>query len=130
MQEEAKLIYKTRTAVIRYLGDHILHYDILANAEVVVEDAEEYIQIQSTFATERPVKNLTDIRKVKSISIAARDLLKSSSIANIHAGSALVVNSPLSRIIGNFFMQINRPDYPVRLFNDEKNALDWLRSLP
>ena len=78
--EYAKMIYKTRTAVIKLLVEDILHYDILENAEVDLDDAEESIEIQKKFAQGNPIYNLTDIRKVKSISIQASGRLKANDV--------------------------------------------------
>jgi hypothetical protein len=41
--------------------------------------------------------------------------------------TALVVGSPVSRVIANFFVGLNRPRYPHRVFNDSERALQWLR---
>ena len=42
---------------------------------------------------------------------------------------ALIVGTPLSRIMGNFFLRVNKPPYPVRLFDDETSGLAWLREI-
>lgn len=39
---------------------------------------------------------------------------------------ALIVGTPLSRIMGNFFLTVSRPMAPTRLFDDEASALAWL----
>lgn len=45
------------------------------------------------------------------------------------AAVALLVRSPLSRIVANFFLSVARPMAPTPLFDDEAAALDWLREL-
>ena len=40
---------------------------------------------------------------------------------------ALIVGTPLSRMMGNFFVGVSKPMAPTRLFDDEANALIWLR---
>jgi hypothetical protein len=40
---------------------------------------------------------------------------------------ALVVATPLSRIMGNFFLDVSKPMAPTKLFDDETSALAWLR---
>jgi len=42
---------------------------------------------------------------------------------------ALIVGTPLSRIMGNFFLSVNKPSFPVRLFDDEASGLDWLQTI-
>ena len=39
---------------------------------------------------------------------------------------ALLVGSPLSRAIGNFFIGFNKPAVPTRLFSSEVDAIPWL----
>ena len=41
---------------------------------------------------------------------------------------ALIVGTPLSRIMGNFYLSVNKPEYPARLFDDEASALAWLQA--
>jgi hypothetical protein len=41
---------------------------------------------------------------------------------------ALIVDTPLSRMLGNFFLSVNKPLYPTRLFDNEASALAWLQS--
>ena len=40
---------------------------------------------------------------------------------------ALLVATPLSRIMGNFYLTVSKPISPTRLFEDETEALNWLR---
>jgi hypothetical protein len=40
---------------------------------------------------------------------------------------ALLGATPLSRMMGNFFIAVSRPMAPTKLFNDESSALAWLR---
>ncbi|MDH5682649.1 MAG: hypothetical protein OEZ36_13750 [Spirochaetota bacterium] len=35
-------------------------------------------------------------------------------------------NSPISRVIGNFFLGLNRPLFPVKLFTEKNEASKWL----
>lgn len=39
---------------------------------------------------------------------------------------ALIVGNPLSRMMATFFINVSRPDVPVRLFEDEAVAVAWL----
>lgn len=46
--------------------------------------------------------------------------------AEIFTAAALPVESMLSRAIANFFLGLNKPLIPTRLFNDEAEAVAWL----
>ena len=39
----------------------------------------------------------------------------------------LVVGNPLSRMMATFFINVSRPDVPIRLFEDEVVAAEWLK---
>lgn len=40
---------------------------------------------------------------------------------------ALIVGNPLSRMMATFFINVSRPDVPIRLFDDQAVALAWLK---
>lgn len=40
---------------------------------------------------------------------------------------AVIVSTPLSRMMGNFFISVSKPTAPTKLFDDESSALDWLK---
>jgi hypothetical protein len=44
-------------------------------------------------------------------------------------GTAIIVASLATRLIGNFFRVINGQASPTRIFNSEQEALKWLRGL-
>jgi hypothetical protein len=39
----------------------------------------------------------------------------------------IVIGNPLSRMMGTFFINVNKPKAPTRLFDDEATAVAWLR---
>lgn len=46
--------------------------------------------------------------------------------ADLVSAVALIVGTPLSRMMGNFFLSVSKPMAPTRLFDDEASALAWL----
>lgn len=68
---------------------------------------------------------LVDIRDVEQIDAKARRYHATES-GQYFTAVALLVDSPLSRVIGNFFLGLNRPAYPLQLFSDESAAIEWL----
>jgi hypothetical protein len=34
----------------------------------------------------------------------------------------------MSRMLGTFFLSVNKPIYPTRLFDDEASAVAWLQT--
>ena len=69
---------------------------------------------------------LIDSRKIKSITKEARDHFSIQNRETFITAFAVLIDSPLSRIIGNFFMGLNKPTIPAKLFTNENEAIDWL----
>jgi hypothetical protein len=91
------------------------------------EDAREQFEVQRKMLDGHPMPFLMDIRKARGISRQARTMFASEEAAKIFAATALLIGSPLSRALGNFFLGLNKAQMPTRLFTDEAEALAWLR---
>ena len=72
---------------------------------------------------------VVDIREVMGMSKGAREAATRVNRDTEAGGVAVVSNSAMGRMIGNFFINFNRPKFPIRMFQDEEEAFAWLRSL-
>ena len=68
---------------------------------------------------------LVDIRQTASIDRPARELFKDS---ETHSGCALLAGSAATRMMGNFFLTLNRGPIPIRMSTSEADAVDWLQA--
>jgi len=48
-------------------------------------------------------------------------------MGGIISAAALIVSNPVSRIMGNFYMGINKTKMPVRMFATTMDAKNWLK---
>ena len=111
----------------KQLGDDgIVRIVMLPDADMTQANVEADMATYSqAFAGQRrPV--WADIRHVKSMSREARVFITREARKYVMA-AALVVESPLSRMIGNFFLGFNKPPFPVRLFTSGEKAEEWLQ---
>jgi hypothetical protein len=46
---------------------------------------------------------------------------------DLSSAVGLIVGTPLSRMVGNLFIRMNKPQFPVRLFDKEARAVAWLQ---
>ena len=88
-------------------------------------DAQERIRDSLNKAKTRV---LIDMTRVTEISKEARDYFANERTASIQRATALLTDSPVSRVIGNFFMGLNKPISPTRLFTDPHKASQWLHT--
>ncbi|NYI41467.1 hypothetical protein BKA03_001586 [Demequina lutea] len=92
---------------------------------MVLEDV-----IASGIATEeitggRKFPLLVDVHDARSQDRAAR--LELAQRGNKVSAVAVIVGTPLSRMVGNFFVNVSQPVTPTRLFDDEASAVAWLQ---
>jgi hypothetical protein len=97
-------------------------------AEQDLAEALEQTQAQRAMGVSLPRPFLMDIRGARALTREARAYYASREAAQLFTATALLVDSPVSRAIGNFFLGLNRPEMPTRLFASEGEALAWLRT--
>lgn len=70
---------------------------------------------------------ISDVRNLRSIDRAARAYCAGPVPVGVCLAVAVIVDSPLSRVIGNIFLGLNKPRVPLRLFSDVSEAEAWLK---
>jgi len=107
--------------------DGIMRQVALPGSEHTLDDAKENVGITAKICKGKKVPGLIDIREVKSISREARMHYTGDENAKVLIALAMLVDSPVSRIIGNFFIGLNKAPFPCKLFSSESAAIEWLR---
>ena len=73
----------------------------------------------------RPI--LVDLENVKTVSKESRGIYSSKETVKFFTAAALLVGNPVSRIMGNFYLGINKAAMPVRMFTNKDEAISWLK---
>ena len=120
-------VVETRVQLIRLGADGILRAKSKPNAEITLDDAKEAISEIAMICggIARPI--LVNLAGTKSLSRDARNYFAGPETAKTESAAALLVTSPITRAIGNFFIGLNKSTVPSRLFTSEQEALDWLQ---
>lgn len=98
------------------------------DAIIGVAEAKENTKAIISLTGGKPCPMLVDTREINSISKEARDHFSMRDRKGYVNSIAILIASPVSRIIGNFFMGLNKPTVPTKLFTEEETALKWLRT--
>jgi hypothetical protein len=93
-----------------------------------LRDAEENMRVARELSGGRRLPLLLDMREARGIDREARAHYASREGEKLWPAVAMLISSPFGVVLGNFFMRVNRPPFPVRIFRDEAAALDWLRA--
>lgn len=110
------------------ISDGLLVYRYTQDAHVDLTAAREVIALGTQLAKGEPMRALVDISGVVKVDRDARIFFaESPENRAITQRVAMLINSPLSRMIGNFFLGLNKPKAPTKLFTKESEALAWLQ---
>lgn len=89
-------------------------------------DAQENLAATFEAAGRKPTRVLVDMRGVRAQSREARQYFGGPEAEQVTRAVALVVGSPVSRVLANFFLRLHPGRIPTALFTSEAAAIGWL----
>ncbi len=118
---------RTRTSVYLRSSDGIITQRILPGiVKQTLLDAQENVEAFTRIAAGKKQLLLVDMREPFSTEKGVREHYASPAAALWLERMAMLTPSQTGRIIGNFFLSLNAPSFPCRLFSDEPSAVRWL----
>ncbi|HEY3233030.1 MAG TPA: hypothetical protein VGJ87_27610 [Roseiflexaceae bacterium] len=117
----------TRTGTIWLDADGILRVRALPGVEDTLDDAKQNIVVCAKLVAGKRRPVLIDMRALKTQSREVRSYYTGPEAMNLNLAIAILVDSPMSRVIGNFFLGFSKTDWPTKLFKSEVEALAWLQ---
>ena len=122
---------ETSTQKIYWDSENDIVYGVLF-ADIKTQGlAKENIDAQERIRdnlNKKKTRVLIDMTAVSEITKEAHDYFANERTASIQRATSLLISSPVSRIIGNFFMGLNKPISPTRLFTEPQKAIKWLQT--
>lgn len=117
---------RTRIAQVMQRNDGLLHYVYDPGVTVSVEDAREIVAALREFSAEPPA-TLIEMQRVRRMEPESRRLFEAG-VANsvVKSCVALVVGTPVSRVIATAFLGLNQPNFAIAVFEDVREAEAWL----
>jgi hypothetical protein len=108
-----------------YLENNILYSAFKQGTEMDINVAKFCVTERIKFSNNTSYRMLIEIRGLKSVTKEAREYMAEEGAALVLA-AAFIISSPLSKLLGNIFLAINRPKIPSKLFTDRSEAIKWL----
>ena len=122
---------ESNTSFTSLREDAIIYVQCKKDSVHRYEDAVENIAIVEKLATSLPCLLLVNISSVKSMSAEARSYYSGERAGQVLHKVALVTSSVVSKVIGNFFIGLNKSQsVEARLFENEIEASAWLLNCP
>jgi hypothetical protein len=107
--------------------ENILFTECVPNTTMTLEDAQDSTRISAQMVNYKPQPLLCDLTNVVKMTQECRRHFAGEEHSETFSKCALIVNSPVSRLIGNFFLGLNKPLKPTKLFNTKEEGLKWLQ---
>jgi len=104
----------------------ILYFVYKRNTTIDLNAAKQIVNDRIKFQQLVDYPILCDIRGMKSIDRAARDFLAKEG-SSYTKGVAVVVDTPMTKIISNFYLGLNKPIAPTKMFTERQEALNYLQ---
>ena len=114
----------TRCAKIWLRKDGIVQVFVKPGAVYTLVDIREDVDYIVKLSKGQRRSMLIDARNLRSLDLASRK--EAASLENI-ISMAILIGSPVSRMIGNVFISIYKTPFPSKLFNSEADAVEWLK---
>jgi hypothetical protein len=113
--------------IVRYRKDGIVHVIYKSGCTISVEDCYAMAKFISQIDGNRKYLMLTEPQRGSNIDEEARTLLASEKGNRFTYKNAILCSSIIHEMIGNFFIRMDNPVVPTKLFNSRDRALDWLK---
>lgn len=115
-------------ARIRFYESGLAHIDIIGDYLIT----EKEVRVINTHLGELNEGNamliLITAEEVTQFDDSARVFSASEEGSKYSVAEAFVVKSLSQRLIANFYVKVNKPPIPSKVFNSEKEAIKWLES--
>lgn len=109
-----------------HFDGQVMRATFRSGCHVSGSDARGHMEIMRKMVGVRAVPVLVDMSAIGSQDREARAIYSGDLASTFTRCCALIVASPVARVIGSFFLGFNRPRYPLRLFTSHADAEAWL----
>jgi hypothetical protein len=118
-------MFTTKKFSLQLLEPQIFRLTVIDGIELEEKDAKEMITEALALAKGEEYTILFDANKSGTISFEAREEFARS---EKRLAVAIVTKSLANKLLGNFFINFHKPKSSSRIFSDEQNAIEWLRT--
>ena len=113
-----------------WFGDDGILYSESKVAERSMENYQLLFELYKTLSNNgnKKLRTLGNITKTQHSKKEVREYIAKELPKYIKA-MALISDSSMGKMIGNVFIKLNPPPYPIRFFNNSESAVKWLKNL-
>ena len=98
------------------------------NYDFTLLDCKDLVDDLKLICADKPKPILKIPGKYSTIDKSVREFISSKEGMQCSAAEAMVTTDLPQRIIGNFYMRVNKPIKPTAFFDTEEKAVEWLKN--
>ena len=117
---------ETKISFITKLDDDMVRVEVKKNVEPELEDLEENYNAYKKLFKAQKLYFLIVFNEGSNTSLEVRNQFASQNRSSFKIAEAIVVKSMPHKLIANFVLKVQKPEHKMQVFNNEKEALDWL----
>ncbi|WP_439882015.1 DUF7793 family protein [Pontibacter sp. MBLB2868] len=122
---EGKFEVKETPYIKMFVKDGILHFYYKEIENMDLDMAKACVKDRKEFTNNKSYPCLVDVVMLKNSTKEARDYFADEGNEGIKA-NAILVSSSAVKMMTNFYIMVNKPKNPTRMFTDKDSALEWL----
>jgi hypothetical protein len=108
----------------------IVYFFYKEGTELGFPEIRELISYAEKLSSHKPYVTFSDVRVEMNITEEGKRVIADISNMPLFRGTAALVKNSVYKFGANFMSAFNKKGYPFRAFTDEREAIDWLLSLP
>ncbi len=122
-------VIETTKAIISITGDGHVLIRIKEQEDLHVIDIKDTLAAKRSLIGEIEHTVIFVTARFGTVSPEAREFSASPEVGKKVIARAIVTKSLSSRMLSNFYLRINKPSTPTRIFENEEDAADWLNKI-
>ena len=120
------VVRSTRTARVEKTPEGIVVTRILAEVRQSVNDAVENISASAEVCGGRRAPIVVDLRQAQPLDAETRHYYSGKQLTDFFTSLAILVPiGAFGKMMGNLYLRVANPGIPSRLFDSEREAIDW-----
>ncbi len=113
---------------VSFRSDGLVAVSIHSDNEVEIKHVLEVVSALKEYGKGKKFPLLITTQKYTLPSPEARAYIATAESDPFASAEAYVTQSFSQRLVGNVYMQFNKPARPTRIFNSEAKAIEWLKT--
>ena len=108
--------------------EDLYYIQIKSAVEITLEKAKEIIAAMIKLGGNKKLPALIECDSFSLPTKEAREFLAEKNASPNAISEAYVIKSTAQKIVGNFYLQFDKPGRPTKMFNEMDKAIEWLEN--